>query len=104
MKKIRIEDRGLLNRVKMEVCTVGVDCSYCGNFSDPDHITTRGAGGGDVPDNVMPLCRRHHNERHAKGIFHMIEEYFTYRVWLERMGRVDILEKYEQARSKGNES
>lgn len=42
-------------------------CVICGALPvDADHIKTRGAGGGD--DQVWPLCRLHHTERHSMGI------------------------------------
>lgn len=33
---------------------------------DPHHIKTRGSGGDD-PANIVPLCRRHHDELHRMG-------------------------------------
>jgi hypothetical protein len=33
---------------------------------DPDHATTRGAGGHD--EDTWPLCSRHHGERHRIGL------------------------------------
>lgn len=33
-----------------------------------DHIKTRGSGGTDDSWNLMPLCRRHHQERHRIGL------------------------------------
>jgi len=35
--------------------------------SDPAHVRSRGAGGKDMA-NVVPLCRMHHQEQHARGI------------------------------------
>jgi hypothetical protein len=32
------------------------------HISDPSHIRTRGAFGGDYAWNVLPMCREHHNE------------------------------------------
>ena len=34
--------------------------------SDPAHVISRGAGGTD--SDTVPLCRRCHNEQHARGI------------------------------------
>jgi hypothetical protein len=34
---------------------------------DPAHVRSRGAGGGDWA-NVVPMCRAHHSEQHAKGV------------------------------------
>jgi hypothetical protein len=44
-------------------------CCSCGAPppSDPDHVRTRGAGGRDA-GNVVPLCRRCHQQRHALGV------------------------------------
>lgn len=51
-------------------------CLVCGGRpSDPDHIVTRGAGGGDVQGNVWPLCRPHHSERHRRGLTWFIWKY-----------------------------
>ena len=35
--------------------------------SDAHHLTTKGAGGPDA-ENLVPLCRVHHNEFHAMGV------------------------------------
>ena len=51
-----------------ELCR-GMACCYCGfpPPSDPDHVLPRGANGKDYA-NVVPLCRIHHDIRHAVGI------------------------------------
>jgi hypothetical protein len=69
-KPIRTIDRHHLNWVKQ------LSCVACGRVPcDPDHIKTRGAGGGDDSHNVWPLCRLCHVERHAKGLRHMATKY-----------------------------
>lgn len=74
-------------------------CLACGGRpSDPDHITTRGAGGKDTAENVWPLCRAHHQERHLKGLGHMIERYRRCLAFLVEHKRVDI---FERLKSKG---
>lgn len=51
-------------------------CRVCGDLpSEPDHIKTRGAGGGDDIDNLQPLCREHHQERHTIGIKTFMNKY-----------------------------
>lgn len=44
-------------------------CCVCNKRppSDPAHVVSRGAGGRDL-GNIVPLCRRHHNEQGARGI------------------------------------
>lgn len=44
-------------------------CRACGRPAvDPHHIVTRARYlGDDVPENIMPLCRAHHDEFHAEG-------------------------------------
>jgi hypothetical protein len=56
-KVLRKKDRKVLDEIKNEPCSV------CGRESDPAHIKTRGAGGNDVHDNIIPLCREHHTEQ-----------------------------------------
>ncbi len=88
IKKKRIKDQSLLDFIKT------IPCIICGMIpSDPDHVTTRGAGGDDTAENVWPLCRKHHVERHAKGIKYMIDKYDGCKIWLELANRSDILEK-----------
>lgn len=51
-------------------------CQVCGRWpSDPDHLRTRGAGGDDSLENLMPLCRRHHTERGTIGIRSFVKKY-----------------------------
>ena len=55
-KKIRTQDEKVLEEVRSNPCIV------CGKKpSDPAHIKSRGAGGPDVPENLLPLCRIHHS-------------------------------------------
>lgn len=69
-KPTRIVDPKVRARIKEGRCII---CGCKG--VDPDHIITKGAGGGDVPENLVPECRRHHNERHAKGWVWLLEKY-----------------------------
>lgn len=45
-------------------------------LSDPHHVRSRGAGGSDI-DNVIPLCRRHHQMFHQEGLPRMEDKYGT---------------------------
>jgi hypothetical protein len=40
----------------------------CFGDLDPHHIKSRGSGGGDIEENVILLCRRHHTLAHAGKI------------------------------------
>jgi hypothetical protein len=64
-------------------------------ISDPHHVTSRGAGGGDTATNVMPLCRGHHNEWEApwRGPGFMVRNYPRVREWLYGAERFDVLER-----------
>ncbi|MBN1881096.1 MAG: DUF968 domain-containing protein [Deltaproteobacteria bacterium] len=42
------------------------------------HVKTRGAGGGDEPENLMPLCFVHHNEIHLTGTAPFVKRYNLY--------------------------
>lgn len=92
-KKKREENRKLLEDVKRLPCAVCNRCQPTGN--DPDHVTSRGAGGGDTVENVMPLCREHHTERHAVGKLEMCRRYEGYRRWLMMFERYDVLDRLD---------
>lgn len=87
----RIKNQELLDFVKTLPCICCLQVP-----SDPDHITTRGAGGDDSAINVWPLCREHHTERHAKGILHMTRKYNACMTWLIEAGRTDVIERIER--------
>ena len=56
--------------------TRSTPCIACGYYkSDPDHIQSRGAGGGDELANLWPLCRIHHMERHRIGLSAFVESH-----------------------------
>jgi hypothetical protein len=66
--------------------------------TEAHHVTTRGAGGSDVAENVMPLCPEHHREWHM-GISPMLEKYPSVVYWLELAERTDVLDRV-RARAK----
>lgn len=43
--------------------------------SDVDHWRTRGAGGKNDLQNLSPLCRLHHREKHDQGIITFWNKY-----------------------------
>jgi hypothetical protein len=61
-KKKRTVNRNLLDSYHLKPCVV---CSK--TPSDPHHITSRGAGGGDIEENLISLCRQHHTQIHQEG-------------------------------------
>lgn len=92
-KKERIQNPKLLEQVRRKPCVV---CKKVP--SDPHHVTTRGAGGDDVPDNLMPLCHRHHVEWHQIGPSKMVMQYAGVHYWLVANGREDVLSRTRRAR------
>lgn len=93
-KKKRVVDEELLETVR------GLPCLCCfpvENYeSHAHHVTTRGAGGGDTWDNVMPLCRIHHNEWHLNP-GKAITNYPVLETWLTMANRQDVLRRYKKA-------
>lgn len=63
-KKKALRNEKNLERIRKEPC---IACSLKGP-NDPDHLRTRGAGGGDELSNLIPLCRLCHIERHRIGL------------------------------------
>jgi 5-methylcytosine-specific restriction endonuclease McrA len=53
-------DYGEQDRVPCEVCG--------GNAVDIHHIVYRSRGGGDTIDNLMALCRYHHDMAHQEAL------------------------------------
>lgn len=88
LKKKRIVDRKLIEQVKQ------MKCLACGSLPpvDADHITTRGAGGDDTEDNLMPLCRRCHTLRHKLGIKTFAKKFLSVRRFLILKKRFDVID------------
>jgi len=49
------------------------------------HIKTRGAGGSDVVENLMPVCQEHHHSIHANGLNQFVEKFNLYK-WMTDYG------------------
>jgi hypothetical protein len=106
-KEKRVEDPGLLKLISKLPCMacepplqedlnwVLENLDIAPRRSDPHHVTSRGAGGDDTPENLMPLCRRHHNEWEDpfKGPKFVIENYPGVKIWLTEAGRFDVFER-----------
>ena len=88
-KQLRIEDEGCLNAFR------SFPCVACGHPppSDPAHITSVGAGGGDTEKNLMSLCRFHHRLQHDQGWKFMAAEFRRVELALKNKKRFDILER-----------
>jgi hypothetical protein len=86
-KPIRFTDDKLLAKVRTQSC---VACGKPGP-SDPHHLTTRGHGGGDLEDNLIALCRKHHTEVETIGIRKFCRLYACVRFWLIDHKRNDLL-------------
>lgn len=80
-KLSRTKDRRLLDSYR------SMPCLACGaRPSDPAHIKSKGAGGGDDKWNVMPLCRIHHSLQHTKGWWYMAETFILIHGFLVYFG------------------
>ena len=69
----RVVDKPLLHRFTQFPCAVG----YVTHMRPVagHHIKTKGSGGGDVEENLIPLCALHHSEIHAMGIDRFLVAY-----------------------------
>jgi hypothetical protein len=54
--------------------------------SHPHHLISRGAGGGDVAENVLPVCVKHHNMVHQTGLVRFANEFKVVKDWLDGAG------------------
>ncbi len=59
----------------------------------PHHVTSRGAGGHDTPENLMPVCVLCHTLIHKVGYGRAIEEKPGIGQWLRLAGRFDVLDR-----------
>ena len=61
-KPHRIQDRKAVMAARRDECEI---CGlWTGNFAHVHHIRTRGAGGNDVPENLISLCWKCHEKVH----------------------------------------
>ena len=68
----RIHNPDIIRWVTQErdgVCLYGlVKRDGCSDGLDPHHIKTKGSGGDDTRENLITLCRKHHNEAQERKI------------------------------------
>jgi hypothetical protein len=91
----RVVDDGLLETVR------GLPCLACYRqpCGEAHHVTTVKNGGGDVPENVMPLCHRCHiGGWHTQGPGYMVEHFPAVAEWLRLAGRQDVFDRIARAR------
>lgn len=82
-KKKRVEDRDLLDKFH------SMRCIACGTSPcDPCHIKSRGSGGHDLEENIVPMCRKHHTQHHAIGWFRFCQQHPSVRWILHKKGWV----------------
>ena len=70
-KPKRVRNEEVLSIVRQKPCFA------CGKEgpSDPHHVRSRGAGGGDTLENLYALCREHHQMIHAVGPAIMLKRF-----------------------------
>jgi 5-methylcytosine-specific restriction endonuclease McrA len=66
----------------------GRPCIICGRHGVGHHVKSKGSGGDDTPQNLMPLCQNHHVEVHAKGLQYFAMQYPSVKSFLEYYGYV----------------
>ena len=64
----------------------GRPCIICGRSGIGHHVKSKGSGGHDLENNLMPLCQKHHVEIHAKGLQYFAMQYQAVKSWLEYYG------------------
>lgn len=89
MKPKRKVDAKLLATIRT------LPCIGCNNPppNQAAHVTSRGAGGDDVWNNVMSLCAPCHRSQHNLGWIRFSERHGGVKFWLEAAGRTDVLTK-----------
>jgi len=78
MRKV---DKELLRHIRTKRCIV---CQALD--PDPHHVKSKKSGGDDIDSNLMPLCRREHQEIHRIGINRFITKYPAAKYWLLQNG------------------
>lgn len=70
-KNKRVKDRKLLDSYQ------GSPCNICGKTEGTvaHHLKTKGAGGDDLPENLIAVCHEHHREIHDMGNVSFFEKY-----------------------------
>lgn len=77
VKNSRIVDKKLCESYR------GKPCIVCGKSAVGHHIRTKGSGGHDVKENLMPLCALHHKAVHDLGLTTFSRKFPNVSAWLE---------------------
>jgi len=77
-------------------------CAVCGQPTRTDHhwLLTRGAGGGDMPENLVSLCARCHTVAHGisrDSLGRMLPPLYQQRLKDFKAGRLDVRKKSKWA-------
>ena len=67
-KSVRVKDEMLIERVRSLGRCMMSGRGACWGGLDVHHIQSRGSGGGNLEDNLVLLCRKHHNLAHMGQI------------------------------------
>ena len=90
----RIQDPDILRWITQErdgFCLYGLIAKDgCSGGLDPHHIKTKGSGGDDTRENLITLCRKHHNEAQERKIKagtlrRILMEFFHYKYTQEEL-------------------
>lgn len=70
-----------------------LECACCAQQApnDMDHLVTKGSGGHDEFNNLVPLCRNCHTLRHKNGISYLIEKFPSYKSYLRMLGQSELI-------------
>lgn len=79
MKPTRVENQDLLGFIKSLPC---ISCQTESVDICPHHVRTKGAGGHDIPENLMPLCKQCHVLIHQLGTSAMARVRPNVKKWL----------------------
>lgn len=79
---MRIKNKELCESYRFKPCLV------CGNPNEVcgHHIKSKGSGGDDIDENLMPLCFNHHTEIHQIGLNKFIKKYGNVKWYLLERG------------------
>jgi len=83
----RIVNKSVYQKVRDRDCTClwGLEAKDgCVGMLAPHHIKTRGSGGDDVPENMIVLCKKHHDQAHAhiispEQLLALLDRFYHYR-------------------------